>query len=90
MSDSKTKPAHYQPGKGDVIDLCQRYNLSFTLGNVVKYVARAGKKQGESELSDLLKAREYLDREIAFVQERFKCSNCGAVSDGCKCNEPLY
>ena len=86
----KTKPAHYQPGTGDVIDLCQKYNLSFTLGNVVKYVARAGKKQGESELTDLLKAREYLDREIAFVQEQSKCATCGAVSDGCKCNEPLY
>ena len=89
MSD-KTRPDHYQPGMGDVIDFCQKYGLSFTRGNVVKYVARAGKKQGESELSDLLKAREYLDREIAFVQARFKCGNCGAVSESCKCNEPLH
>ena len=89
MSD-KTRPDHYQPGMGDVIDFCQKYGLSFSRGNVVKYVARAGKKHGESELTDLLKAREYLDREIAFVQEQSKCANCGVVVENCRCHEPLY
>lgn len=43
----------------DCIDECE---LNFNLGNVVKYVCRAGKK-GE-RLEDLEKAKDYLDREI--------------------------
>ena len=41
-------------------------HLSFCLGNVVKYCARAGRK-GEP-LEDLLKARTYLDYEIARLE----------------------
>jgi hypothetical protein len=44
-----------------VIDLTE--NLNFCLGNVVKYVARAGRKS-PNPLEDLMKARYYLNREI--------------------------
>ncbi len=67
MSDA-IRPDHYKAGAGDVIDFCKRYDLNFNLGNVVKYVARAGKKG--PALQDLRKALEYLNREIEHEQER--------------------
>ena len=60
---SKTIPSHYQ-GKTQPIDLITAQNLNFNLGNVVKYVCRAGKKQGESNLKDLNKAKDYINYEI--------------------------
>ena len=41
-------PSHYQ-GTIQPIDLINAQNLNFNLGNVVKYVWRAGKKKGEKE-----------------------------------------
>jgi hypothetical protein len=50
---------HYENGQGyDIIDVCKDYSLNFNRGNILKYVARAGKKQ--DELQDLRKA---LDRK---------------------------
>ena len=43
--------------------------LNFNLGNVVKYIARAGQKQGESELKDLKKAVWYLNDYIKLLEE---------------------
>lgn len=51
---------------GDVIDFCQLYEMSFTRGNIIKYVTRAGKK--DDELQDLKKALEYLKREISYLE----------------------
>jgi hypothetical protein len=45
------------------------WGLTFTLGNVVKYIARAGYKKGSSALSDLKKARRYIDYEIERLEE---------------------
>lgn len=56
-------PAHYNQGKIEVWDAIDDWNLDFCLGNVVKYVARAGRKSRNS-LEDLCKAREYLERAI--------------------------
>lgn len=49
-------PGHYQFGTTQVIDLTR--HLGFLEGNVVKYVARAGRKG--DRLEDLLKAERYL------------------------------
>ena len=46
----------------DVIDIIQDYKLSFNRGNILKYIIRAGKK--DNELQDLLKALDYLEREV--------------------------
>jgi hypothetical protein len=56
-------PPHYNVGKFEVIDVIDDWSLSFNLGNVVKYVARAQHKG--NELEDLEKAAWYLAREIA-------------------------
>ncbi len=59
---SKITPPHYH---GDeAMKFIERFELGFALGTAVKYIARAGKKPGESELEDLQKARWYLDRRL--------------------------
>lgn len=62
---------HYENGKGyDIIDVCKDYDLNFNRGNILKYVARAGKKQ--DELQDLRKALDYLKREISYLEDQQK------------------
>lgn len=59
---------HYDNGKDyDVIDIIRDYNINFCRGNILKYVLRAGKKQ--NELLDLLKAKDYLEREIELLRD---------------------
>lgn len=59
----KSTPTHYQ-GTIQPIDLINAQDLNFNLGNVVKYACRAGKKQGENIMSDLEKAKDYINFEI--------------------------
>ena len=62
---------HYENGKGyDIIDVCKDYALNFNRGNILKYVARAGKKK--DELQDLRKALDYLQREIDYLEQKQK------------------
>lgn len=62
---------HYETGKDyDIIDVCKDYALNFNRGNILKYVARAGKK--DNELQDLRKALDYLQREIAYLEDKQK------------------
>lgn len=60
-------PSHYNKGKIEVIDFIEDQQLPFHLGNVVKYIARAGSKG--DKLEDLKKARWYLDRYINEVMK---------------------
>lgn len=71
MSDTINHPQHYTLGKIEVIDFIEDKGLNFNLGNVVKYVARAGHKKSSGKsvdakaLEDLKKAQWYLNREIS-------------------------
>lgn len=65
-------PEHYKGKKLEVIDIIDDYNLSFSLGNVIKYVLRAGKK--EDAVEDLKKARWYLSREIDDLEDQIEQS----------------
>ena len=39
---------HYENGKDyDIIDVIRDYDLNFCRGNIIKYIARAGKKGSE-------------------------------------------
>lgn len=62
IHDAVNHPSHYTRGKIEVIDFIEDQQLPYHLGNVVKYVARAGYKG--DKLEDLKKARWYLDRYI--------------------------
>lgn len=55
-------PSHYTRGKIEVIDFIEDQQLPYHLGNVIKYIARAGYKG--DKLEDLKKARWCLDRYI--------------------------
>ena len=64
--DTVNHPKHYMNGGIETIDFIEAKGLDFCLGNVVKYVARAGHKG--DKLEDLKKARWYLDREIESIE----------------------
>ena len=52
----------------EAIKVINAWGLDFSLGNVVKYIARAGKKENNTELSDLLKAKDYLENKINLIK----------------------
>jgi hypothetical protein len=61
-ADPVNHPPHYKSGGIETIDFIEAKDLNYRLGNVVKYVSRAGKKG--DPLQDLEKAAWYLQREI--------------------------
>lgn len=63
-SDPVNHPNHYtsHPSGVECIEISKHY--CFCLGNVIKYVWRAGLKDSSSNLEDLKKARWYLDEKI--------------------------
>ena len=65
--DVINNPSHYTRGKIEVIDFIEDQQLPYHLGNVIKYIARAGYKG--DKLEDLKKARWYLDRYINEVMQ---------------------
>lgn len=54
----------------EAIKVIEAWNLGFCLGNTVKYISRAGKKEESSIIEDLKKAAWYLDREIQKLDRR--------------------
>jgi hypothetical protein len=64
-------PPHYTFSPLEVIDAIEAWRLGFHLGNVVKYVARSEHKG--QRLTDLKKARWYLEREIKRLEARLAC-----------------
>jgi len=64
QSDPVNHPLHYRAGGVETIDFIEAKDLNYRLGNVVKYVSRAGKKATDP-IEDLKKAAWYLEREIA-------------------------
>lgn len=69
--DNVNHPSHYggEDNVYEAIKVIEDWNLNFRLGNSVKYIARAGKKDPSKTLEDLLKAKFYLDREIKILQD---------------------
>ena len=68
MTSKINHPTHYGNGKDDpyeAIKVIEAWGLDFPLGNTIKYIARAGKKDPEKLLEDLEKAKWYLDRKIS-------------------------
>lgn len=64
-------PVHYQFGENneyEAIKVIDAWELGFSLGNTVKYISRAGKKNPDKELEDLMKAKWYLEHHIKTLQ----------------------
>ena len=64
-------PNHYGGSDNpyEVIKVLENWDLDFHLGNVVKYVSRAGKKDKSKEIEDLKKAMWYLQRKIELLEK---------------------
>ena len=70
MTEKVNHPDHYG-GEGnpyEAIKVIEAWDLNFHLGNVVKYISRAGKKSKNS-IEDLKKAEWYLSRYVQFIQK---------------------
>lgn len=70
-------PKYYTEGrKFEPKDVIRDWGLNFNLGNAVKYISRAGRK--EDIIQDLKKAQQYLQFEIDAIEaERVHlCSSC--------------
>lgn len=66
-------PKHYQFGDNNVyeaIKVIDAWELGFALGNTVKYISRAGKKDPNKELEDLKKAAWYLQHHINQLENK--------------------
>ena len=64
VCDNVNHPAHYTFGNIEVIDFIEDKKLGFHLGNAVKYISRAGRKDPARTVEDLRKAAWYLNRQI--------------------------
>lgn len=65
-ADNVNHPSYYGGANNpyEAIKVIDEWNLGFDLGNTVKYISRAGKKDGNSEIQDLEKAKFYLEHRI--------------------------
>ena len=73
---NESGPKYYRRGSIQVWDFVRDQELNFHLGNVIKYVCRAGHKF--DDIDDLEKAIHYLKNEVEFrtsqrVQELVQC-----------------
>ena len=63
--EAVNNPKHYGGDTTyEAIKVIEAWKLNFHLGNVIKYISRAGKKDLTKTKEDLLKAQWYLDRYI--------------------------
>ena len=71
--DNVNKPSHYIEGrKYEPIKVIKDWGLNFNLGNTVKYISRAGRKDVTKTIEDLEKARFYLNAEIEYLKDNEK------------------
>lgn len=64
--EAVTHPPHYADAGLEPIVAIEAWDLGFSLGNAVKYIARHARKG--TPLDDLKKARWYLDHEITRME----------------------
>ena len=66
MTEHVNHPTHYNMGGIEVIDAIEAWGFGegFNRGDAIKYIARAGRKNPETEIEDLQKAKWYIEREL--------------------------
>lgn len=70
MSEMVNHPNHYGGDNVyETIKVIEAWGLDFHLGNSVKYISRAGKKDTDKEIQDLEKAKWYLERKIELLKK---------------------
>ena len=69
MKENVNHPNHYLKDTGhEVIDVISAWELDFALGNSIKYIARAGRKNPENTVEDLKKAIWYINYKINDIE----------------------
>jgi hypothetical protein len=70
--ESVDHPDHYggESNVYEAIKVIDAWELGFALGNTVKYISRAGKKDPNKELEDLKKALWYLQHHINQLESK--------------------
>lgn len=72
-------PQHYGGDTTyEAIKVIEAWELGFCLGNAVKYICRAGKKESARTLEDLRKASWYLNREVEKRQKEYDLEKLAA------------
>ena len=73
-AEAVNHPSHYGGAHNtyETIKVIEAWNLDFLLGNCVKYLSRAGKKDPSKELEDLEKAQWYLNRRIEQLKAKIE------------------
>ena len=61
---AQPSPSHYTRGSIEVWDFIRDQQLSYHLGNAIKYICRAGYKSPDTKVEDLKKAIHYLENEL--------------------------
>lgn len=69
MEDLVNHPSHYTDGGIETIDFIEAKKLPYHLGNAVKYISRAGKKDPAKTKEDLEKAVWYINRYISLLEK---------------------
>lgn len=79
-NDPVNHPSHYCDGGIETLDFIVAKKMDFFLGQVCKYISRAGKKDPAKELEDLQKAQFYLNRKIELMKDEQRQTN-GSAGD---------
>ena len=64
QSDVIKNPKHYERYAIEPVSFIMNNELPFWMGNVIKYIMRAGYKTSTDEIEDLNKAKRYIDMRI--------------------------
>lgn len=72
QADNPIRPKHYggEQDPYEPIKIIESWGLGFCLGNTIKYIGRAGKKDPKKTVEDLEKAAWYLNREIENLKKK--------------------
>ena len=68
MNDAVNHPSHYTDGGIETIDFIEAKKMPYHLGNAVKYISRAGKKDQNKTIEDFQKAVWYIERYIKVLE----------------------
>lgn len=69
MNDAVNHPAHYTSDPSGVECIQVTRHRNFNIGNAIKYLWRAGLKDGNQDIQDLRKAIWYIQDEIARLEQ---------------------
>ena len=68
MKEQVNHPSHYNQGKYEIIEVIEDSDFDFHLGNTLKYLCRAGKKDSAKLVEDLKKSLWYAERKLVEVK----------------------